>query len=77
ARWWVSSEETPQASETDTLNCTQELVSGVLKQVSGRLEKAGERNAVMLDSLSSMDKSITSLYDVGERTITAMDGILS
>ena len=51
------------------------MVSGVLKQVSGRLEEAGERNAVMLDSLSSMDKSITSLNDVGERTITAMDGI--
>jgi len=59
----------------DTLNRTQELVSGVLKQVSGRLEKAGERDAVMIDSLSSMDKSITSLNDVGERTITTMDGM--
>lgn len=59
----------------DTLNRTQELVSGVLKQVSGRLEKAGERDAVMLDSLSSMDKSINSLNDVGERTITTMDGM--
>lgn len=29
----------------------------------------------MLDSLTSMDKSITSLNDVGERTITAMDEI--
>ena len=59
----------------DTLNRTQELVSGVLKQVSGRLEQAGEREAVMLDSLSSMDKSINSLNDVGERTITTMDGM--
>ena len=59
----------------DTLNRTQELVSGVLKQVSGRLEKAGERDAVMIDSLSSMDKSINSLNDVGERTITTMDGM--
>ena len=61
--------------DIDTLNRTQELVSGVLKQVSGRLEKAGERDAVMLDSLNSMDKSITSLNDVGERTITTMDGM--
>ena len=30
----------------------------------------------MLDSLSSMDKSNTSLNDVGERKIT-MDGVLS
>ena len=29
----------------------------------------------MIDSLSSMDKSITSLNDVGERTITTMDGM--
>ena len=61
--------------DIDTLNRTQELVSGVLKQVSGRLEKVGERDAVMLDSLSSMDKSITSLNDVGERTITTIDGM--
>jgi len=59
----------------DSLNRTQELVSGVLTQVSGRLEKAGERDAVMIDSLTSMDKSITSLNDVGERTISTMDGM--
>ena len=59
----------------DNLNRTQELVSGVLTQVSTRLEKAGERDNVMIESLSSMDKSITSLNDVGERTITTMDGM--
>ena len=59
----------------ESLNRTQELVSGVLKQVSGRLEKAGERDTVMINSLSSMDKSITSLNDVGERTINTMDGM--
>ena len=59
----------------DNLNRTQELVSGVLTHVSTRLEKAGERDNVMIESLSSMDKSITSLNDVGERTITTMDGM--
>ncbi|MDA7888904.1 hypothetical protein N9A86_05940, partial [Akkermansiaceae bacterium] len=61
--------------DINALNRTQELVSGVLKQVSRRLEQAGERDSVMINSLSSMDKSITSLNNVGERTISTMDGM--
>lgn len=59
----------------DALTKTQEAVSGVLEKVAGRLDRAGKRDDLVVDSLKKVDVSLASLSKVGERSIFSMDGV--
>ena len=59
----------------DALTRTQEAVSGVLEKVAGRLDSAGKRDDLVVDSLKRVDGSLLSLAQVSERSITSMDGV--
>lgn len=59
----------------DALTKTQEAVSGVLEKVAGRLDRAGKRDDLVVDSLKRVDGSLASLSKVSERSISSMDGV--
>ena len=59
----------------DALTRTQVVVSGVLEKVSGRLDKVGERDGLVIESMKKVDVSLSLLSKVGERSITSMDGV--
>lgn len=59
----------------DALTRTQEAVTGVLDKVAGRLDKAGERDSLVIDSLKRVDGSLMTLSKVSERSISSMDGV--
>jgi len=59
----------------DALTRTQNAVSGVLEKVSGRLDKVGARDGLVIDSMKKVDLSLASLSKVGERSISSMDGV--
>jgi|GEM_PF-2181931 len=59
----------------DALTRTQEAVSGVLEKVADRLDKVGERDGLVIDSLKKVDISLASLSKFGEQSISSMDGV--
>jgi len=59
----------------DALTRTQEQVGGVLEKVSGRLDEAGKRDSLVMDSLTRVDGTLAALSRVSDRSVTTMDGM--
>ena len=59
----------------DALTKSNEQVSGVLQQVSGRLESVEKRDDLMLKSMSRVDGTMSSLQRVNEKSISTFENM--
>jgi hypothetical protein len=59
----------------DALTRTQVQVGGVLEKVAGRLDEAGKRDGLVMDSLTRVDGTLAALSRASDRSVTTMDGM--